>query len=49
MGTFGQKAKKKSKPTAQFTNNELRSLILRYLYDRNCNATSARSDKTGCS
>lgn len=30
-----------------YANNELRQIILGYLYSRNCNATSARSDKTG--
>lgn len=29
------------------SNNEIREIILRYLYERNANARSARSDKTG--
>jgi hypothetical protein len=38
-------AKKKKAPAR--TEDEIRDLLLRYFYDRNHNATSARSDKTG--
>lgn len=40
-------ARRKRKPKVTHSNNEIRRIVLRYLYDRNQNATSARSDKTG--
>lgn len=38
---------KRSTSSPVRSNTEIRQLLLRYLYDRNANARSARSDKTG--
>src|SRR5438067_11893205 len=39
--------RQRSKETAALTSSDIRRMILRYLYERNANARSARSDKTG--
>lgn len=39
--------RRKRKPKVALSNNEIRRFLLEYLYERNQNATSARSDKTG--
>ena len=38
-------AKKEKEPAKQFSNNELRSILLRYFYERNANSNSARGKK----
>jgi hypothetical protein len=41
-------AKRQSRTkAATLTNSDIRRIILRYMYDRNANARSARSDRTG--
>ena len=47
MNTSTASPKRKRKTRVVYSNNEIRQFILQYLYDRNRNATSARSDKTG--
>lgn len=47
MSVSTSTARRKRKPKVALSNNDIRRIVLQYLYDRNRNATSARSDKTG--
>ncbi len=47
MSTSAKPTWRKKAPRKMYRNDEIRLIILNYLYERNRNARSARSDKTG--